>query len=106
MDESDEEYLNLVYICLAGNHNTPVDILTELAKNADVNWALSDSKDIPIELLVEMASDEDSAVRSIAATHLNTPKRSIKTHTTFRVKSAKRGLRKYPKPMHKSKNQN
>ena len=59
----------------AGNPNTPVEVLTELAK--DSNWSVRRSAagnpNTPVEVLTELAKDSDSDVRLNAAGNPSTP---------------------------------
>ena len=59
----------------AGNPNTPVDTLVELAK--DNHWAVRSSAagnpNTPVDTLVELAKDSDCDVRRSAAGNPNTP---------------------------------
>lgn len=62
------EILNSDYIvrCLvAGNSNTPVDVLTELAKDSDydVRVSVAENPSTPVDVLMELAKDRDYDVR-------------------------------------------
>ena len=49
----------------AGNPNTPVEVLTELAKdsNCDVRYNAAGNPNTPVEVLTELAKDSDWGVR-------------------------------------------
>ena len=62
------EILNSDYIvrCLvAGNSNTPVDVLTELAKDRDwyIRVSVAGNSNTPVDVLTELAKDSDCDVR-------------------------------------------
>ena len=62
------EILNSDYIvrCLvAGNSNTPVDVLTELAKDSDwyIRCLVARNPNTPVDVLTELAKDSDCDVR-------------------------------------------
>ena len=59
----------------AGNPNTPVDTLVELAKDShcDVRSSAAGNPNTPVDTLVELAKDNHWAVRSSAAGNPNTP---------------------------------
>ena len=59
----------------AGNPNTPVEMLTELAKDADcdVRCSTAGNPNTPVEMLTELAKDSDWGVRRSAAGNPNTP---------------------------------
>ena len=59
----------------AGNPNTPVEVLTELAKdsNCDVRRNAAGNPNTPVEVLTELAKDSDWSVRYSAAGNPNTP---------------------------------
>ena len=59
----------------AGNPNTPVDTLVELAKDSDwtVRSSAAGNPNTPVDTLVELAKDSDCDVRRNAAGNPNTP---------------------------------
>ena len=59
----------------AGNPNTPVEVLTELAKDSEwgVRRSAAGNPNTPVEVLTELAKDSDSDVRCSAAGNPNTP---------------------------------
>ena len=59
----------------AGNPNTPVEALTELAKDGDcdVRRSAAGNPNTPVEALTELAKDGDWGVRYSAAGNPNTP---------------------------------
>ena len=59
----------------AGNPNTPVEVLTELAKdsNCGVRRSAAGNPNTPVEVLTELAKDSDCGVRRSAAGNPNTP---------------------------------
>ena len=59
----------------AGNPNTPVEVLTELAKdsNCDVRRNAAGNPNTPVEVLTELAKDSNWGVRRSAAGNPNTP---------------------------------
>ena len=59
----------------AGNPNTPVEVLTELAKDSNWNVRLSaaGNPNTSVEVLTELAKDSDCDVRRSAAGNPNTP---------------------------------
>ena len=59
----------------AGNPNTPVEVLTELAKDSDcdVRCSAAGNPNTPVEVLTELAKDSDCDVRCSAAGNPNTP---------------------------------
>ena len=59
----------------AGNPNTPVEVLTELAKDSDcdVRYSAAGNPNTPVEVLTELAKDSDCDVRYSAAGNPNTP---------------------------------
>ena len=59
----------------AGNPNTPVDVLTELAKDSDcdVRISVAGNPNIPADVLTELAKDSHSVVRKNAAGNPNIP---------------------------------
>ena len=60
---------------VAGNPNTPVDALTELAKDSDcdVRYSAAGNPNTPVDALTELAKDSDCDVRYSAAGNPNTP---------------------------------
>ena len=58
-----------VRISVAGNPNTPADVLTELAKDSDcdVRSNAAGNPNTPVDVLTELAKDSDWCVRSYAA---------------------------------------
>ena len=60
---------------VAGNPNTPADVLTELAK--DSNWYVrryaAGNPNTPVDVLAELAKDSNCDVRRYAAGNPNTP---------------------------------
>ena len=59
----------------AGNPNTPVEVLTELAKDSDwgVLRSAAGNPNTPVEALTELAKDSSWGVRRSAAGNPNTP---------------------------------
>ena len=59
----------------AGNPNTPVEVLTELAKDSDwgVRRSAAGNPNTPVEVLTELAKDSNCDVRYNAAGNPNTP---------------------------------
>ena len=66
---------SVVRISVAGNPNTPVDVLMELAKDSDcdVRKNAAGNPNIPADVLTELAKDSHSVVRKNAAGNPNTP---------------------------------
>jgi hypothetical protein len=64
-----------VRISVAGNPNTPADVLTELAKDSDwyVRRYAAGNPNIPADVLTELAKDSDCIVRISAAGNPNMP---------------------------------
>ena len=61
--------------CLAGNPNTPIPILKQLAKDqdADVRGRVAGHPNTPIPVLEQLAKDKEKNVRLSLASHPNTP---------------------------------
>ena len=57
----------------AGNPNTPVDVLTELAKDSDcdVRCSAAGNPNTPVDVLTELAKDSDCDVRRYAEKNIN-----------------------------------
>ena len=64
-----------VRISVAGNPNTPADVLTELSKDSDyiVRCLVAKNPNTPTGVLTELAKDSDCDVRRYAAGNPNTP---------------------------------
>ena len=58
-----------VRVSVAGNPNTPADVLTELAKDSDcdVRYFAAGNPNTPADVLTELAKDSDCDVRYFAA---------------------------------------
>ena len=58
-----------VRVSVAGNPNTPADVLTELAKDSDwhVRISVAGNPNTPADVLTELAKDSDCDVRYFAA---------------------------------------
>ena len=64
-----------VRLSAAGNPNTPVEVLTELAKDSDCDVRLNAARNpnTPVEVLTELAKDSNWSIRLGAAGNPNTP---------------------------------
>jgi len=60
---------------VAGNPNTPVEVLIKLStdENKDVRSSVAWNRNTPVEVLIKLASDENEDVRSSVAGNPNTP---------------------------------
>lgn len=58
-----------VRVSVAENHNTPVDVLTELSKDSDyiVRCLVARNPNTPVDMLIELEKDSDRHVRRFAA---------------------------------------
>lgn len=66
---------NLVLRALAGNFNTPLEILSELAtaRDKDTRLAVARNPYSPVKALVLLSKDEDTSIRSCVAMNTNMP---------------------------------
>lgn len=72
-----EDKNDIVRFHVARNSNTPLEILTNLAKDSRINGAVAENPNTPPELLIQLASSKSSITRYMVARNLKTPPETL-----------------------------